>query len=221
MLEDNRVRVLHDFPESMDCFPGVEIQGGVCYFLWKRDERGDCAVSTHMNNAVNGPLSRPLLEKGCSTFIRYNQSVSILRKVTKDDYTPFSTLVSAQTPFGLITSYKGTPEKVNPTDIKMYISGNEKQYKDALMSESIVMYQVNFSKDTIENGIYQRKNNKMYSALDTIGISTSSSYDEYCRRWQKRVSKDTIEDYLKLATSKKIIELFNNGNTTVSIDYRQ
>lgn len=129
MLEDNRVRVLHDFPESMDCFPGVEIQGGVCYFLWKRDERGDCAVSTHMNNAVNGPLSRPLLEKGCSTFIRYNQSVSILRKVTKDDYTPFSTLVSAQTPFGLITSYKGTPEKVNPTDIKMYISGNEKQYK--------------------------------------------------------------------------------------------
>lgn len=129
MLEDNRVRVLHDFPESIDCFPGVEIQGGVCYFLWKRDERGDCAVSTHMNNAVNGPLSRPLLEKGCSTFIRYNQSVSILRKVTKDDYTPFSTLVSAQTPFGLITSYKGTPEKVNPTDIKMYISGNEKQYK--------------------------------------------------------------------------------------------
>ena len=94
------------------------------------------------------------------------------------------------------------------------------QYKDALMSESIVMYQVNFSKDTIENGIYQRKNNKMYSALDTVGISTSSSYDEYCRRWQKRVSKDTIEDYLKLATSKKIIELFNNGNTTVSIDYR-
>ena len=85
------------------------------------------------------------------------------------------------------------------------------QYKDALMSESIVMYQVNFSKDTIENGIYQRKNNKMYSALDTVGISTSSSYDEYCRRWQKRVSKDTIEDYLKLATSKKIIELFNNG----------
>ena len=94
------------------------------------------------------------------------------------------------------------------------------QYKDALMSESIVMYQVNFSKDTIENGIYQRKNNKMYSALDTVGISTSSSYDEYCRRWQKRVSKDTIEDYLKLATSKKIIELFNNGNTIVSIDYR-
>mgnify|MGYP000080199006 CR=1 FL=1 len=76
------------------------------------------------------------------------------------------------------------------------------------------------SKDTIENGIYQRKNNKMYSALDTVGISTSSSYDEYCRRWQKRVSKDTIEDYLKLATSKKIIELFNNGNTIVSIDYR-
>lgn len=129
MLEDDRLRVLHDFPESMDCFPGVEIQGGVCYFLWERDNRGTCAVSVHMNNVVDGPLSRPLLEEGCNTFIRYNPSVSVLRKVIRKKYEPFSALVSAQTPFGLITSYKGTPEKVNPTDLKMYISGNERQYK--------------------------------------------------------------------------------------------
>ena len=129
MLEDDRIRTIHDFPESADCFPGVEIQGGVCYFLWNRDNHGNCAVTTHLNNDEIGPFERPLLEKGCSTFIRYNQSVSVLRKVCKDNYVPLSTMISAQTPFGLVTSYKGNPTQARKTDLKMYISGNEKQYK--------------------------------------------------------------------------------------------
>lgn len=129
MLEDDRLRVIHDFPESVDCFPGVEIQGGVCYFLWSRDSRGDCAVYTHMNNSISQPFERPLLEEGCDTFIRYNSSVAILRKVQNKKEPTFSSLVSPQTPFGLITSYKGTPERQHETDIKMYISGNERQFK--------------------------------------------------------------------------------------------
>lgn len=129
MLEDSRLRVIHDFPESVDCFPGVEIQGGVCYFLWERDAPGDCAVYTHMNKQVSQPFSRPLLEPGCDTFIRYNRSVSILRKVQAKGEESFSRFVSPQTPFGLVTSYKGTPERRQPSDLKMYISGNERQYK--------------------------------------------------------------------------------------------
>lgn len=90
MLSDNRLRVIHDFPESEDCFPGVEIQAGVCYFLWKRDSPGECEVFTHMNDSVCEPMERPLLEKGCNTFIRYNRSVSILRKVQSRTERSFS-----------------------------------------------------------------------------------------------------------------------------------
>ena len=129
MLTDNRLRCIHDFPESVDCFPGVEIQGGVCYFLWDRDNRGDCTVYTHMKQETGRPMSRPLLEQDCNTFIRYNQSVSILRKVQLCAEQSFSSLVSPQTPFGLITSYKGTPTPKNASDFKMYISGNQKEYK--------------------------------------------------------------------------------------------
>ncbi len=129
MLHDDSLRVLHDFPESMDCFPGVEIQGGVCYFLWDRDNKGLCKVYTHLNNKVEEGEPRPLLEKGADTFIRYNKSVSILRKIQKKNESSFESLVSTQTPFGIITSYKGTPQKTDPKDLKMYISGNEKEYK--------------------------------------------------------------------------------------------
>ena len=47
MLEDDRLSIIHDFPESMDCFPGVEIQGGVCYFLGKWQARGLHCIYPH------------------------------------------------------------------------------------------------------------------------------------------------------------------------------
>ena len=129
MLHDDRLRVIHDFPDAADCFPGVQIKAGVCYFLWERDNKGDCSVTTHMNGDVIGPTSRPLLEKGCSTFIRYNQSISVLHKVQAFHEASFSELVSPQTPFGVVTSYKGNATRMNASDVKMYISGNDKQYK--------------------------------------------------------------------------------------------
>lgn len=36
MIEDKHIRLLHDFLNAADCFPGVEIKGGVCFFLWDR-----------------------------------------------------------------------------------------------------------------------------------------------------------------------------------------
>jgi site-specific DNA-methyltransferase (adenine-specific) len=129
MLHDNSLRIIHDFPDASDCFPGVQIKAGVCYFLWDRDNKGDCRVITHMNNKITEGEPRPLLEKNCDTFIRYNEAVSILRKVQKHKEKSFSDLVSPQTPFGIITSYKGTKERHDPSDVKMYISGNDKQFK--------------------------------------------------------------------------------------------
>ena len=129
MLHDNRIRIIHDFPESIDCFPGVEIQGGVCYFMRDNNHPGDCLITTHNANISAEPMQRPLLEHGCQTMIRYNQSVTIIRKVQKKKENSFSSLISTQTPFGIITSYKGTTTPTSNTDLRMYISGNEKEYK--------------------------------------------------------------------------------------------
>jgi site-specific DNA-methyltransferase (adenine-specific) len=129
MLHDNRLRVISDFPDATEIFPGVQIKAGICYFLWDRDHRGDCKVINHDKGVETTILSRPLLEESADTFIRYNKSITILHKVYSGKEESFSTLVSPQTPFGIITSYKGTKNRERQTDLVMYISGNEKEYK--------------------------------------------------------------------------------------------
>ncbi|MGQ9901448.1 MAG: Eco57I restriction-modification methylase domain-containing protein [Fimbriimonadales bacterium] len=109
MLKDNRLRKIVDYPNSGECFPGVEIKGGVCYFLWDRDNPGLCEVKT-VRNRTESVMLRPLIEDGSDIFIRYNEAVSILRKVLANKKESFKQLVSKEKPFGFRTFYKGSPE---------------------------------------------------------------------------------------------------------------
>ena len=99
MLTDKRISSLHDFPNASDCFPGVEIKGGVSYFLWDKQYEGECSVFTHTNSTIS-QSKRPLLENGAETFIRHNDLISILRKVKKHKESTFTDIVSANDPFG-------------------------------------------------------------------------------------------------------------------------
>ena len=60
MLNDERIAELHDFPDTSDCFPGVNIRGGVCYFLWQKDHKGPCKIITHKSGRLGEPVKRPL-----------------------------------------------------------------------------------------------------------------------------------------------------------------
>lgn len=122
MLKDNRLQQLHDYPETSDCFPGINIRGGVCYFLWDREHKGDCTITTHKSGNVGISVNRPLLEKGVDVFIRYNEAINILRKVREENEKSFSTFVSAHKAFGLRTYVKGA-EKQFPNSIKLYQNG--------------------------------------------------------------------------------------------------
>lgn len=107
MLKDNRIREIHDFPEATDCFAGVQIKGGVCYFLWDRDNKGLCKVTNYSKGKRVSTMERPLLEEGCDTFIRYNEAISILKKVQKKKEPSIKEEISARKPFGLPTTFKG------------------------------------------------------------------------------------------------------------------
>lgn len=126
MLHDKSIRVIHDFPEASDCFSGVQIKGGVSYFLWDRDNQGECTVYSHKGNYVSPPVIRPLLEKGCDTFIRYNEAIDILHKVQAYTEESMEKLVSTRLPFGLPNTYKGNTNKNSESDLMIYVSGNDR-----------------------------------------------------------------------------------------------
>jgi hypothetical protein len=123
MLGDERLREIDDYLSAADVFPGVGLKGGICVFLWDRDNPGDVRVTTHFKDWPTMTASRPLLEPGADTFIRFNEGVSILKKVAAIEGAKsgsvsipavkrFDKLVSARKPFGFDTTFKGglTPD---------------------------------------------------------------------------------------------------------------
>ena len=118
MLKDDRLRSIDDYLSAADVFPGVGLKGGICYFLWDRDDPGPCLVTTHFKDWAPSTASRPLLEDGLDVFIRFNEGLSILKKVVAvetgqnaslslPEGKRFDRLVSSRKPFGLDTTFKG------------------------------------------------------------------------------------------------------------------
>lgn len=120
MLKDSRLRKIVDYPEATDAFSGVQIKGGVMYFLWDRDNKGDVEVSTFRGNAVVSKATRPLLEHGSDMFVRYNEAIAILHKVWRFEEPTFEKLVSQQKPFGFPTTFKGRGKKISDNDVLVY-----------------------------------------------------------------------------------------------------
>ncbi|MFC1780320.1 Eco57I restriction-modification methylase domain-containing protein [Patescibacteria group bacterium] len=118
MLSDLHLKKLVDFFDSGECFPGVDISGGICYFLWERDSTGDCEIKTVRNGDEN-ILKRSLLEKNSDTFIRFNEAVSILRKVQLLNKDSFDNIVSPRRPFA-IDSDAVIKKNANSESIKIY-----------------------------------------------------------------------------------------------------
>lgn len=133
MLSDDRLRSIDDYVFASDVFPGVALKGGVCYFLWDRDNPGQCRVTTHFKDEPPSTSTRSLLEKGADVFVRFNDGLSILKKVTAveigatdslflPDGKRFDRLVSTRRPFGLNSTFRGSTAK-GVNDVLVYQNG--------------------------------------------------------------------------------------------------
>ena len=101
MLNDKRIRRLVDYTDSKDLFPGVDIAGGICYFLWDRDHPGICTY-TNNYNGESVTIDKQLNEY--ATFIRYPIADGIITKVTALKERAMDTMVTTRKPFGLATN---------------------------------------------------------------------------------------------------------------------
>ena len=118
MLADRRVRNLVDYPSASELFPGVEVKGGICYFLWDRDSEGDCAVTTVRGQDVVGPLDRNLGE--FDVFVRDSHALRILRKVQHKHEPSIIEILSVDKEFGWTSNFTGFQKAECPGDLPLY-----------------------------------------------------------------------------------------------------
>lgn len=121
MLADKRLKVLVDHPNAEDCFPGVEIKGGVCYFLWDSKHNGNCEVVSMLGGEEVSRAKRSLGEH--DVFIRFNESIDIIKKVRAKNEATLEKKISSRKPFGLATNFNDYKQKEFKDSIKIYARG--------------------------------------------------------------------------------------------------
>jgi site-specific DNA-methyltransferase (adenine-specific) len=118
MLSDTRVRKLVDFPDPSEVFPGVEIKGGVCYFLWDGAHSGACAVTLRRGTDVVGPHERQL--GVYDVFVRDTRALEILSKVLAHDEISITDILAADKEFGMTSNWSEFRPKARSGDIDFH-----------------------------------------------------------------------------------------------------
>ena len=173
MLNDSRLSLIHDYVDSSDCFPKVDIAGGICYFLWDKDYNGLCNfTSEHLGEQSSRMRKLNEFKFGdYEFFVRRNEALNIVNKVIAKREETMSSTVSKQTPFGFITTFKGR-KTAFPGSIKLLGSYNEVTYvsRDEVTrnKEWIDKYKVIFTMAAPGGGGSDK--NGQYSLLSSLQV---------------------------------------------------
>ncbi len=125
MLKDRRIRKLVDYERMGEVFPGVDFEGGVCFFLWDRDNEGDCDVTTICGDEIVGPVARKLDE--FDVFVRDIRALEILRKVLKMGEVSITEILSVDKEFGWTSNFSGFHEKQRPNYVALHYNRKGKR----------------------------------------------------------------------------------------------
>ena len=175
MLADRRMRSIFDYVDSKDLFPTVDISGGVNYFLWDARHKKECRFTNTLHGESN-TCERKLNQ--FPIFVRNNEALSFINKVLDKCSGTLNTQVSGQTPFGFVSTFRGTADPTaDPTAVTLKSSGATSYVTRSEIKKNeqwIDMYKVVFSKATCEHAGTPDRNGKfrVLSAMTVLPPST-------------------------------------------------
>ena len=127
MLHDEQLRFLYDYIDPHDCFPTVDVAGGICYFLRDKNYFGLCNFVSCKNGTQNATM-RDLSES--DVLIRHQEELSILSKVQVEGQTYLNETAYSQKPFGLRTYVK----PLEKGDIVLRYNGGVGPYRSDMIT---------------------------------------------------------------------------------------
>jgi site-specific DNA-methyltransferase (adenine-specific) len=136
MLADRRIRKIVDYPVANEVFSGVEIKGGVCYFLWERDNEGICEVTTKRAEMTYGPVARNLAE--FDVFVRDGRAIDILNKILTLKEPSIIDILSVDKEFGWTSNFSDFHKSNQTGDVSLYYIKNGKRNKGWISRKNIL-----------------------------------------------------------------------------------
>lgn len=169
MLTDRRISRLVDYSNAKDCFPGISLGGGVCYFLWSRDEQGECEY-TNIHDGTESTQKRNLNE--FPVFVRYNEALSIIHKVLTKSDRMVSDVMGGRNPFGFESFVRGEKERSHSDDCILHYSGGigyVSTHSILKAKELVDKYKIMISRATSEHA-GEPDSSGMYNVLSVIRV---------------------------------------------------
>lgn len=163
MIKNNHILIIHDFPNVGDCFPGVEIKGGVSYFLWGKDYTGKCQYYYHNQDNTIQERFDYLDVTNSGIVIREPKVHSILNKVSAIEgcyYLDMSSNFS-----GLVSPKDFFTNKQNLTSSWMGYSKIKKDNYYIKYYLNRIIHKMDFawvSKNDIPKNLHAKDLNKVY-----------------------------------------------------------
>jgi site-specific DNA-methyltransferase (adenine-specific) len=109
VISDVRIRIMYDYRDSNIIFPGTEVNGGICWLLWDRENTETPRVKQfNRKGELFADEVRPLQVPGSDFFIRDHYAQSILDKIGSfqlEENQRFSSLLLPTTPFGIASNF--------------------------------------------------------------------------------------------------------------------
>ena len=166
MLNDKRFRKIVDYTSASDAFPGADVPGGVCYFLWDNSYNGETEIEVRNGNKID--ISKRYLNE-FDTFIRYSTAADVIKKVRLHSKSFMSEQVSSRKPFGLATNERPKTKG----DLKLKYYGGYGSYPSNLITignELIPLWKVITSKTSYDHAGQPDKEGKrrVFSTLEIL-----------------------------------------------------
>lgn len=171
MLTEGKISKIVDYTDSKECFPGVDVNGGICYFLWEPTYSGECEF-TNINQGIPSTAMRKLDE--FDIFIRRNEAMEIVKKVVSRHERTLSDTggCSPQTPYGLLSTFKGPDKRTSDSDLAVLSSKGWMYTPNSSITKSrdtIDLYKPMISKLSCEHAGNPDKNG-MYRVLSRMEL---------------------------------------------------
>jgi type II restriction enzyme len=103
MLEGSHLKSFALHPDSSELFSGVDIKGGICYFVWDKNYSKDLVSYTLSENGMDTTADVPFRISD-NIIVRFPQLTSIIQKISRNTSSDsMKTLVSSRNPFGFVS----------------------------------------------------------------------------------------------------------------------